>query len=289
MSLLIFYRRVFEASPRRFRIALYTVGGYITAWTIATFIVFVCRCTPISFFWYRSYGLVGLKPPISGTCLPINTQQTVPSVLNTLSDILILVLPGIALWPLQMRKSKKFGLFFVFSLGTFVCGISIVKIYYALAVNNSTDSTWINTEIQLWTTMECCIGLVCACLPCIMPLFRLFTRGFHGTGERSRSIQMKDTNPPRFPGGRRLHSVVELSETVHGSIDVTNTEYDKDTTAPSIPVGGEVLPWDKHGKYKSKIRNEAIGYTRDDVTMDMPPNTIKIENGWDVHSERRES
>ena len=210
-------------------------------------------------------------------------------MLNTVSDILILVLPGLALWPLQMRTSKKLGLFFVFSLGTFVCGVSIVKIYYAFVINNATDATWYNLEIQLWTSVECCIGLVCACLPCMVPLLRMATNGFLTTTKRSqeicnRAVPMEDVNPHRFPGGRRLHSLEELGEaTLNDNVD------DTVRSGVPVPVGGEIIPWNKHGKYRNKIKNEAVGVRPTDGSVDFPHNAIKIENGWDVHSERRES
>jgi hypothetical protein len=117
LSLIIFYHRIFTTRQRRFKVALYVVAAYLVAWTIASLIVFIVQCTPIPFFWYRAYALAGLKPPIEGWCLPSDSHQAAPGILNSLSDILILVLPGVALWPLQMRKTKKLGLFFVFSLG----------------------------------------------------------------------------------------------------------------------------------------------------------------------------
>ena len=210
-------------------------------------------------------------------------------MLNTVSDILILVLPGLALFPLQMRTSRKLGLFFVFSLGTFVCGVSIVKIYYAFVINNATDSTWYNLEIQLWTSVECCIGLVCACLPCMVPLLRMVTRGFQTTTKRSQEIcngavPMQDVNAHRFRGGRRLHSLEEL-----GDATLATNSNDTLKSGIPVPVGGEIIPWNKHGEYKNKIKNQAVGVCPHDRSVDFPHNAIKVENGWDVHSERRGS
>lgn len=91
--------------------------GYVTAWTVAALVVYIDECTPISLFWDRAYGVIGMKLPTTGSCLPVYSHQAAPGILNSVSDLLILVLPGVALWPLQMRRTKKLGLFLMFSLG----------------------------------------------------------------------------------------------------------------------------------------------------------------------------
>lgn len=117
LSLLLFYRRIFTTHVRRIKIATWIVIAYVTAWAIASLIVFIYQCDPIYYFWDRTYKLVGLDPPSKGTCLPSNSHQAAPMTLSAISDFLILLLPGIALWPLQMPWSKKIGLFSLFSLG----------------------------------------------------------------------------------------------------------------------------------------------------------------------------
>ena len=117
LSLLLFYRRIFTSHVRRVRITTWIVGSYVTAWAIASLIVFIVQCTPIHYFWDRTYLLVGLEPPSKGTCLPSDTHQAAPMTLSTISDFLILLLPGVALWPLNMPWSRKIGLFLLFSLG----------------------------------------------------------------------------------------------------------------------------------------------------------------------------
>jgi len=177
MSLVIYYRRIFTTTNTKVKYALWIVASYITAVFIASFVVFVYQCDPIPYFWLRAYALAGKKPPISGTCLDSLLHQVVPGAFNAFADLLILLLPGLALWPLQMANKKKAGLFFVFSLGAFVVGCSIVKIVFAVKVSNSKDSTYINTGILLWTVVESCIGQVCACIPCMMPLGLIFRVG----------------------------------------------------------------------------------------------------------------
>ncbi|KAG7005424.1 hypothetical protein G7Y79_00020g049520 [Physcia stellaris] len=163
ISLLLFYRRVFATMVRRVRIAMWCVGLYVVLWFIPSLIVFIYQCDPIYFFWDRTYKLVGLDPPTEGTCLPSGrpTDLQLPFRLFDInsSGNCPLATPNVA-----VQEAR-------------VCGASIVKIYYVFAVDNSSDSTYHNTEILLWTIVECCIGLVCACIPCMTPLSRLVTVG----------------------------------------------------------------------------------------------------------------
>ena len=116
VSLLLFYRRIFTSQVRRVRIAIWSVGAYVTAWPIASQVVFILQCSPIHYFWDRTYLLVGLDPPSKGTCLPADTHRATPMVLSmvfsAISDFLILLLPGIALWPIQMRWTRKLAFSF---------------------------------------------------------------------------------------------------------------------------------------------------------------------------------
>ena len=304
LSLLFFYKRIFAAPSPKFKYTLYGIIAYVVCWTIGALVVFIYQCDPIEFFWFRSYALAGLDPPVKGSCLPSVSHQVAPAVLNSISDLLILLIPGVALWPLQMRNTKKIGLFFVFSLGAFVCGVSIIKIVSAFAVSNDSDSTYVNTELLLWTVVECCIGLVCACLPCMVPLCRIFTRGpkaafrsppqqqQHRPANNAASIvRMHNLNSPRFPGGRRLHSSEDLDDGTLTGSDKTQksraSAKDQERGDDYVPVGGDIIPWDSQGMLKSKIRNEAVGggYSAQ-AAKDLPPNSIQVENTTEMRSER---
>ena len=61
-----------------------------------------------------------------------------------------------------------------------------------------------DADTLLWTPVECCVGVICACLPCMTPLQRLFggdsTRtGYHAT-EKARAIGTPLTLPNAWPG-----------------------------------------------------------------------------------------
>lgn len=104
---------------RTFQIAFYVLGTYTALLTIATTAVFILRCLPISFFWYRAYLLEDITPPhpVKGHCLPQRSSVVTTLIANTVTDVALLVLPAIGIWNLKLPSGKKVGLFGVFSLG----------------------------------------------------------------------------------------------------------------------------------------------------------------------------
>ncbi|KAI4262058.1 MAG: hypothetical protein L6R42_002758 [Xanthoria sp. 1 TBL-2021] len=174
VSILLFYRRIFTMHRRTFKIAFYVLGTYSLLLTIATLVVFILQCLPVTFFWNRAYLLEKVKPPypLQGHCLPQQLHVVTILIANTISDVAVLVLPGIGLWNLRLPRGKKVGLFGVFSLGAFVVGVGVVRIYYGFKATNTADLTWVNANIMLWTAVECCIGTICASLPAMAPLLK---------------------------------------------------------------------------------------------------------------------
>ncbi|KAI4146297.1 MAG: hypothetical protein L6R39_003496 [Caloplaca ligustica] len=119
VSILLFYRRMFTMHRRAFEVAFYILGTYTLLLTIATLVVFILQCLPITFFWDRAYFLEKVRPPhvVKGHCLAQQLHVVTTLLANTVSDVAILVLPAVGLWNLQLPTGKKVGLFGVFSLG----------------------------------------------------------------------------------------------------------------------------------------------------------------------------
>ncbi|OAX79203.1 hypothetical protein ACJ72_06481 [Emergomyces africanus] len=114
---------------------------------------------------------------------------------NVLTDVLILLVPIPLVWKLQMPTGKKV-LLTPFVAAYSVCVVSFVRIKFMGDLAKAKDVTFILTNIFLWSFVEPCIGIVCACLPTLRPLFQHVTRVVFGT-EFGRSIS---TGPGISPG-----------------------------------------------------------------------------------------
>jgi hypothetical protein len=101
------------------------------------------------------------------------------AALNIMTDIAVAVLPLPVIKTLNLPKSQKLALMFVFCLGGITCIISLMRLQSLYAVSVSEDISWDNPMAALWSNLEVNIGIICSCLPtlktCVMRVFpRMF-------------------------------------------------------------------------------------------------------------------
>ncbi|MCJ1294429.1 hypothetical protein MMC34_005987 [Xylographa carneopallida] len=161
ISILAFYLRIFPS--RRFRNAAIIVGAFVVAGWISLIFSVVFSCHPVQYYWDKSIS--------GGSCININTLSYGITGAGFITDLMVLLLPLPSLWKLQMQSPRKVAIIGIFILGGFVCVAAIVRLPLLLSMNQS-DLTWTAVEAGLWINTECNLGIVCACLPIMRPLFR---------------------------------------------------------------------------------------------------------------------
>ncbi|KAK0734681.1 hypothetical protein B0T26DRAFT_670942 [Lasiosphaeria miniovina] len=159
-SILVMYCRIF---PSRFM-----KKG---VWVIGVFV----GCKPIDKF-FRPFMKEGM-------CLDTTKLFVGNSIINIISDIMILALPTHEVWRLQVPRPQKLAIWGVFILGFLRFGSAVVMTCIRLKslinlVDGQADFTpWI------WTLAEPTVGLVTASLPTMRPLLR-FVFGMTFSGRR---------------------------------------------------------------------------------------------------------
>ncbi|KAK3176963.1 hypothetical protein OEA41_008289 [Lepraria neglecta] len=106
-----------------------------------------------------------------------------------------LCLPLPLLWRLQIDKERKYGLIGIFLLGGFVCVASIYRVpkVYGLALS---DPGWTDTDACIWSMVEVCVAIVCACLPTLKVLLNWI---LHGKWADSATPDITSIRLPRYP------------------------------------------------------------------------------------------
>ncbi|KAL9064142.1 MAG: hypothetical protein Q9157_007943 [Trypethelium eluteriae] len=165
-SLLFFYVRLFPV--KQLRLACWAVGIFMAVFLIACEFVIIFQCSPTEYTWNR------LIP--NGHCINLTNFYIAASVLNMLTDIVTLVLPLGVIWGLQIDTRKKVALSVAFTIGGFVCIVSIVRIQLLASLNPS-DPTWSQVYPGIWTCVESSIGVVVACIPSFTPIILSCIRG----------------------------------------------------------------------------------------------------------------
>lgn len=75
---------------------------------LATFLVKIWECNPRERIWDRS---------IPGKCVNVSSLLNVSGLFNTLTDIMILLIPIKSVWNLNMTTKRKVGVVAAFTVG----------------------------------------------------------------------------------------------------------------------------------------------------------------------------
>ncbi|ORX95043.1 hypothetical protein BCR34DRAFT_669540 [Clohesyomyces aquaticus] len=143
-----------------------------------------------------------------GHCLNHVLTNVTTAAANTLSDLLLLVIPHRVIWSLNMPKTQKMGLSAVFSVAILACAASTVRMYYAILLSTRKDSTYYVAMVGLWGMPEITCGYLVACLPVVPKFVKVmrkhpfFTR--LSSGIRS-SFWSTNTGPQNSDPGSKGH------------------------------------------------------------------------------------
>ncbi|KAE8393535.1 hypothetical protein BDV23DRAFT_180596 [Aspergillus alliaceus] len=162
ISIILFYRRIFGMNWAMWICVFLTLGYFVSC-----YIAFLVCCQPLSYYWTQ------YRDPNGGKCIfNLYPFYIGNAAANVATDAVILIVPIPLVWKLQMRTTQKILVSSIFLLGSFACVASIVRIYFMTFLSKSLDITWIMGDIFIWSSVEPCIGIVCACLPTLQPLLR---------------------------------------------------------------------------------------------------------------------
>ncbi|UDD64236.1 hypothetical protein AFCA_011477 [Aspergillus flavus] len=123
--------------------------------------IFACR--PLNKAW---------DPLITrGSCMDMFLLNCIASSVNAASDLIILVLPQLRIWRLQMPLPKKLAVSAVFLFGIIACISSIVRLAFAVRLMQNKDNiSYYSWLAGFWPQPEIASGIVVACLPVLPKL-----------------------------------------------------------------------------------------------------------------------
>ncbi|OAT12111.1 hypothetical protein BDBG_07502 [Blastomyces gilchristii SLH14081] len=277
-SILLFYRRIFGMNWTMW-VCFFLSGGYYIACTVTLLV----SCQPISYYWTQ------VEDAKSGRCLfHPHVFYLGNAAANVATDVLILLVPIPLIWRLQMPRTKKILVSSLFLLGTFVCVVSIVRIKFMGDLARAKDVTFILVNIFLWSFVEPCLGIVCACLPTLRPLLQRVSRSVFGTefGKSSstgpgitpalvRTQQSTTVDGTKKSGFKRIKGNT-VDETTSGNGRMRLRPADDETMLTTVSAHFEMDDFRRNGT--SDIDSES-------QTQTTPPMGIRVKTdfGWQEH------
>lgn len=108
LAILAIYLRIFTKKP--YRRACYALAVLLIANWIATTVAGLLVCIPLRYLWDRTVA--------GGHCFDINAYFRWSSLVNILTDVIMLILPLPVIWKIHTSRNIKIGLTFTFATGS---------------------------------------------------------------------------------------------------------------------------------------------------------------------------
>ncbi|KAF6821751.1 integral membrane protein [Colletotrichum musicola] len=181
VSIVALYARVFP--DRKFQIFNKLVLAFLVLHGLVFVFVIMFECAPIASIWDRT---------LERKCVDLNAVAMSSAILSIAEDVVILAMPMHQLSSLQLGLKKKLAVCFMFSLGSFACITSIIRLRWLILFAESFDTTWDNVDVVTWSMTEISVAMICGSLPALRPLFKKIP-GFLTT-IRGSTVEIKETH-----------------------------------------------------------------------------------------------
>lgn len=164
-SILFFFLRVFP--DRTFRILVYCTLGVNILSTVIILVLGAFQRRPIGLMWE---GWQVFQP--EGVIFEFNDLVLAHGGMNIALDVWMLVLPLSQLRHLKLKLQKMMGVIAMFSVGTFLTVVSVLRFKFSLTFAESVNITAESRLTIIWSCIELCVGVMVACMPGVRQLVR---------------------------------------------------------------------------------------------------------------------
>ncbi|KAA8894442.1 hypothetical protein FN846DRAFT_912909 [Sphaerosporella brunnea] len=222
LSICTFYLRLLGGTNSRWTSrTIYALMTLIVIWGIGFTVAIILQCYPAQAVF---------RVDSARKCVNRYGGVIAHAAIDIGTDFLIYALPIPKMLKLQVPLRQKLLLVGLFALGAFVCTASILRLPATVRSMTTYDVMWYVWKSYLWTTLECGLGIIVACIPSITPLLLRFTSGFapaasHNTPPKPpASSKFRNALGKALPNLNAAHSypLANISTTVTG---VGNEEW----------------------------------------------------------------
>jgi hypothetical protein len=154
-------------------------------------VIFYVICTFVEIFMCNPREKAWNPTIVTGHCMDSKAVNIAAAVINTSSDLVLVIIPQFIIWGLNMPTRKKWAVSVVFFVGLLyvkypellsrvtsslisasATAAAAVRLYYSIDLYSSKDFTWGVTLMGLWVPVELCCGFLVACIPMFPRFFK---------------------------------------------------------------------------------------------------------------------
>lgn len=207
------------APNKKYRMPAKAVGVFLLVWTVASILASAFQCTPPKTWLYTS-----------GECFDQTSFWVAYAVIDMLTDLVIMCLPILLLYKLQLPLSKKVNVCFAFSFRLLAIGCTVFRIIELpkLFHRNSdvTLDSWLPT---IATILELFASVFATCVPHLRPFMESIQAGYlSGIAEGS--------NDARYAYGNGSYLMGKMSRNKEATTVSSNVIKDEPKTPASLDL-----------------------------------------------------
>lgn len=148
-----------------------------------------------------------------------------------------------------------------------VCVASGIRIHYITYLHNNIDITWALGDVAVWSTIEPCIGIICACLPVLQPFVRSL-------------VKKMPSLPTQHIGASRMPSVIHRIS-LH---KLQSSKYDLESRTSPTPFGDSEEDLDPLISVRTRVEIETDLKDRVIGEQNLDPMAIRVKRvvHWSV-------
>ncbi|KAH7343084.1 hypothetical protein BKA66DRAFT_543905 [Pyrenochaeta sp. MPI-SDFR-AT-0127] len=177
------------------RVVIYITMVIVVIYSLVASFEWVYACRPLEKYWDHTIP--------GGSCINWLTIAVFSGVMNSTTDVVMLILPVIILRNLRLPRRQKVGVMMVLMTGGLILVTSVIRLKRTLDWVDTTDITWQAVSTCMWGTIEVHMAVVCACLPAGKPFLRKYTpniiRSSYGTSIRTKKYTIRSTQTQHLP------------------------------------------------------------------------------------------
>ncbi|KAH8788026.1 hypothetical protein F5883DRAFT_400793 [Diaporthe sp. PMI_573] len=216
MTFLIFYIRL---SPnRKFRITCFATMGLNTAFMIINWLLALLQCIPLDAYFHP-------EAHPDAKCIDKGVLLLGPSILNVITDVIILVLPIRTVWNLNMSRRKKIAVTGVLGFGASSVVVAACRFIVLAELGSTQDPSYVLGNMVIVAAFEIQLAIVAVNLPAMKALYS----GMTGGSTNDHSIPIIDSNGYELSSmeakGKKMRSASSRKNPAAPVADVSITRH----------------------------------------------------------------
>ncbi|KAJ5918307.1 hypothetical protein N7454_010682 [Penicillium verhagenii] len=220
VSILMFLRRL-DSRSRIVNILIWTSLGVVTALFIAVLFVDIFQCHPIAYNWDMTIK--------GGKCINQGAFYVSSAALNLFTDLIVISIPILITWNLQMPLRRKIAVCLILCLGGVATAVGVWRIVILAQAFFPTgpvpDPTF---SIGFCSSaVEVNVAVITACAPSMKSIASKFLPRLLGTSRNGHSGYAGNTTGDSRRKARFFHSIMKSSQLHSGTDDGCGDGYER--------------------------------------------------------------